>query len=211
MIKAVIFDMDGVLVDSEPVYFERQLRFMKALGVTPATTNIQDYVGKPSDVVWADAIPDLGDRQRVRQAFEASVVTEPIDFRPIVNPGIPELLAFLKANHYRTALASAGPLAGVQRMLAETDLKPYFDSVISGETITRNKPDPQIYLESLAAIDVAPEEGLAVEDSLTGITAAKRAGMRAWAIKPRAYQLDQRLADFVAVDANEIRMHLMVK
>lgn len=208
MIDAVVFDMDGVLVNSEPVYFERQIHFMNELGVTPATTNIQDYVGKPSSKVWAQAIPDEHERELVRRAYEEYTDHTPLDFKEIVNPGIPELLRYLKDNNFKTAIASAGPIAGIMEMLTQTDLKPYFDSVISGETITRNKPDPQVYLESLKALSAAATNSLAVEDSLTGITAAHRAGMQAWAIKPEEYTLDQSQADFIASGAQEIQQRL---
>ncbi|WP_127850090.1 HAD family hydrolase [Lacticaseibacillus hulanensis] len=204
MIDAVVFDMDGVLVNSEPVYFNRQIRFIKEFGVTPMTTNIQDYVGRPSEVVWARAIPDEAAREQVRTAYAKYDEHTPIDFSTIVNPGIPELLQYLKTHDFKTAIASAGPLDNINLMLGQTGLKPYFDVVVSGETITQNKPDPQVYLESLAGLAARPEQSVAIEDSFTGITAAHRAGMQAWAMRPTAYELDQSSADYIADGAEQI-------
>lgn len=197
MLDTVIFDMDGVLVDSEPVYFARQLRFMVECGVTPKTTNIQDYVGRPSDVVWARAIPDVADRQKVLQAYLDFEAHTPIDFGAIVTPGIPEFLEYLKVHNYKTAIASAGAAANIELMLQQTGLASYFDSVISGETIAHNKPHPDVYLQSLAALSAQPQNAVAIEDSFTGITAAHRAGMQAWAVQPTQYTLDQQEAEFV--------------
>lgn len=208
MIDAVVFDMDGVLVDSEPVYFRRQIRFMQENDVIPATTNIQDYVGKSSDVVWATAIPDERDRRRVQEAYEIYASSHPMNYPEIITPGVTELMHFLKDSGYKTALASAGPIDGIEIMLETTHLKPYFDSVISGETIEHNKPDPQIYLQSLAKLGVAADHSVAMEDSFTGITAAHRAGMQAWALRPTAYTLDQSHADLIVDSMAEVQRRL---
>lgn len=208
MISAVIFDMDGVLVDSEPVYYRRQVEYMRSVGVTPATTNIQDYAGYPSEQVWAHVIPNAKLRAKVRSGFEQDSEARPIDYGAILIPGVRELLAHLQEHGYKTALASAGPIAGIKRMFAQTGLEPYFDSVISGETISRNKPDPQVYLESLAKLHVSADAALAIEDSPTGIAAAKNAQMRVWALQPHEYTLDQRPADYVASDMHALLRHL---
>mgnify|MGYP000896153995 CR=1 FL=1 len=208
MIHAVIFDMDGVLVDSEPVYYQRQIEYMRSVGVTPATTNIQDYAGYPGDQVWAHVIPDPGLRKQVRSGFEQGIATQPIDYGTIVIPGVQELLQHLHKHGYQTALASAGPLPSIKTMFAQTGLGRYFDSVISGETVSRNKPDPQVYLESLAKLNVPATAALAIEDSKTGIAAAKNAGMQVWALQPRAYTLDQSTADYVAADMQAILLRL---
>lgn len=209
MIDTVVFDMDGVLVDTEPVYFERQMQLVDEAGVRPASRTLQDYIGHSSNHTWALAVPDdLKKRGHLRHRFEKEMQTRPLDYRPILIPGVRDLLTYLHYDGYQVALASAGNLEGIEEMLRQTELQRFFDSVISGETIERNKPDPQIYTQSLAALGSAPQNSLAVEDSPTGITAAHGAGMQAWALAPTQYHLDQSSADYVAASMQVIQERL---
>jgi HAD superfamily hydrolase (TIGR01509 family) len=209
MIDTVVFDMDGVLVDTEPVYFERQMRIVDEAGIHPASRMLQDYIGHSADDTWSLAVPNDPDRRRVlRQHFEETAQTQLLNYREILIPGVRELLTYLHDDGYRVALASAGNLAGIEEMLRQNELRLFFDNVISGETIARNKPDPQIYTRSLAALGSAPQNSLAVEDSPTGIMAAHGAGMQAWALAPTQYHLDQSSADFVAQNMDAIQERL---
>lgn len=208
MIDTVVFDMDGVLVDSEPVYFERQMRVTERAGIQPASRILQDYIGHSADVTWSLAVPDVSKRATIRRRFEEEDQTKPLDYRAILIPGVRELLMYLHDGGYRVALASAGNLAGIEEMLRQTELQLYFDHVISGETIARNKPDPQIYQQSLTALGSVPEHSIAVEDSPTGIAAAHGAGMQAWALEPTQYHLDQHSADYIATSMAAIQARL---
>lgn len=209
MIDTVVFDMDGVLVDTEPVYFARQMRLVDDAGVRPASRTLQDYIGHSSDDTWSYAVPDdLQLRARLRQQFESDALTKPLNYKEVLIPGVRELLTYLHDAGYRVALASAGNLEGIEEMLRQNELRMFFDSVISGETIERNKPDPQIYTQSLAALGSHPQNSLAVEDSPTGIMAAHGAGMQAWALEPTQYHVDQSSADYVAANMNVIQERL---
>lgn len=205
MINTVVFDMDGVLINSEAEYYRRQMEQAARLGVEPTTRTLQDYIGKSDTVTWAQAIPNPDLVPDAVAAYERGLETEPFDYPRLMNAGALELVRALKAAGYKVGLASAAPLPGVELMLETTGLKPYFDSVISGMTLTANKPDPQIYLQSLERLGAKAETSVAIEDSPTGILAAHRAGMQAWAVAPQGYTLDQQTADRIAPDLATIQ------
>lgn len=201
MFNNVVFDMDGVLINSEPEYLRRQLTAAREMGAVPSSTVLQDYVGQPSDVTWQIAVP--GDEQLRRRAiarFEAELISEPIDYAGIMTPGVANLIKYLHGAGYGIGLASAASLAGVTTMLQATGLQAYFTSVISGETLSANKPDPQVYQQNLAKLHADPALSLAIEDSPTGIAAGQAAGMTVWALAPHGYTVDQSKADRVAPD-----------
>ncbi|WDF82698.1 HAD family phosphatase [Lacticaseibacillus pabuli] len=206
MFNNVIFDMDGVLINSEPEYLRRQLAAAREVGATPLSTNLQDYVGRASAVTWQTAVPENEAlRQQAIDRFTAELLSDPIDYARIITPGVADLIKYLHAAGYGLGLASAASWDGVTTMLQETGLQPYFTSVVSGETLSANKPDPQVYLQNLAKLQADPARSLAIEDSPTGITAAHAAGMTAWALAPNDYTIDQTQADRVATSMLQIQ------
>lgn len=209
MIHTVIFDMDGVLINSEAEYFRRQMHQAARLGLEPTTRVLQDYIGKSDTVTWAQAIPNPDLVPEAIADYERGLEAEPFDYPRLLNPGALALVKALKAHNYQVGLASAAPLPGVQLMLETTGLAPYFDRVISGTTLKANKPDPEIYLQSLKQLGARASESIAIEDSPTGILAAHRAGMQAWAVAPQGYTLDQHTADRIAPDLATIQTWLM--
>jgi len=97
-------------------------------------------------------------------------------------PGVRELLTRLAGHGVRLAVASSADRHWVERMLDHHGLAPLFDAVVGGDDVARRKPAPDVYLEALARLDTAPEHALAVEDSLTGVEAARAAGLRVVAV-----------------------------
>ena len=94
-------------------------------------------------------------------------------------------------------------------MLSQCQLSKYFDVVISGENVKRNKPFPDIYLKSSEQLAVLPAECLVIEDSFNGILAAKRAKMDVWALKPKKYTIDQNSANCIFQNFIEMKAHLI--
>ncbi|GBG94196.1 beta-phosphoglucomutase [Ligilactobacillus salitolerans] len=195
--KAFVFDMDGVLVDSERYFFQLKRQFLHEIGERPAVDNVTEVVGLSADSGWAKFVPQDDKRSKLRPLYEEYKKEHLIDYTKYLNADVPEFLADLKADGQVIALASAGYLSNIKQMLRQCELDHYFSSVMSGEHLKANKPAPDIYLQSAQKLGFSPAECVAVEDSPVGIQAAKSAGLETWAVKYPYYQLDQHQADRV--------------
>lgn len=199
MIQAVIFDMDGVLIDSEGVYLNYQLAFARAKN--PAVTMEQLYpmVGATKKDSWEvveRAVNNGQTWEELRSEFRKKDIYEEIDYRELYRKEATEVLNTLKNEGYKLALASSTHLELVERVLNENGIRNLFETVVSGNQFKKSKPDPEIYLYTASCLGVKPEECLAMEDSTIGITAAHRAGMKIAAMIDERYGFDQSLADY---------------
>ena len=122
----------------------------------------------------------------------------PVPYGELLNPQVPGLFRTLKEKGLKIGIASSSYLGAVKEVVRLAGAETLVDFCISGEQCKAHKPDPEIYLRAMAALGLTAETALAVEDSPTGITAAKRAGIRVYALKPRPeLKLDQSAADAV--------------
>ncbi|WP_164512020.1 HAD family hydrolase [Lacticaseibacillus daqingensis] len=206
--QAVIFDMDGVLIDSESWYFRVKQETFAETDATPQHFTLAETAGLPEDAGWALLFDDPEERAAQKKAYMTKIFSQPIDFKAILKPGVRETLVWLQAHHYRVALASAGPMPYLEMFLKSADVTDLFNEVISGEDITRNKPDPMIYLTALDRLQLPAASCVAIEDSPTGIAAATGAGIETWAVKPTGYMLDQQGADRVITGVADLQQLL---
>lgn len=200
MIRAVIFDMDGVIIDSEGVYLEYQLEFARKKNPNVVMEQLFPMVGATKQESWEvlEAAVNNGQSwEELRAEFRTRDIYSEIDYRKLFRPEILETLDGLKAEGYQLALASSTHLELVERVLKENQIRKYFEAVVSGEQFKRSKPDPEIYLYTAEKLGVPPGKCLAVEDSTIGITAAHRAGMKIAAVRDERYHFDQSLADYI--------------
>ncbi|GEL89842.1 HAD family hydrolase [Pediococcus parvulus] len=205
MKQGVIFDMDGVLVNTETAYLDRRLNFFREKGIQPGSENLSDYLGASNQHIWEVLVPnDLDQRRLLEKEYLQYRVKHPIDYTKVLNKGVRGLLCYLQQMDFAIALASAGELNEINRMLKECELGYYFDVVLSGETISRNKPDPMIYKMALKKLGLPASDCIVVEDSVTGIKAAKSADLETWALKPKSYRIDQSYADQVVNSLEEL-------
>ena len=206
MIEAVIFDMDGVLVDSEPLHQESTRRVLAECGVV-------DRVDDPTFVGLTDV--EIFTIFRARHRFEPDPVTLSRRFiamasalmredaRPL--PGVPDVLHALRAAGYRLALASSSTPEVIAATLEALDIRALFEHVVSAADIGRGKPAPDVFLEAARRLGVAPSACLVVEDSRNGILAARAAGMRRVAIPcPTTRAHDFTEADLVLASLPEL-------
>ncbi len=205
--KAFIFDMDGVLVDSERYYFRLKMDFMAAQGVKPAVSSVTDIAGFSTDNGWKKLVPAIKQRQVLQPMFEKYRSRHLIDYPKYLNDDVPEFLSDLHEDGKMIALASAGYISGIRDMIKECNFTQYFTSVISGAEIEHNKPAPDIYLKSIQKLGLEPSECVAIEDSPVGIQAAKSAGLETWAVKYPYYNLNQHQADRVFAGFGRMRAY----
>ncbi len=207
MIKAVIFDMDGVIIDSEGVYLEYQLEFAKKKNPDVKLEDLYPMVGATKQECWevVERVVSNGQTwEELRKEFRQRDIYGEIDYRSIYRLEVTDTLKQLKEAGFRLALASSTHLELVERVLKENGIRDYFEAVVSGEQFKKSKPDPEIYLYTAGQLKLKPEECLAVEDSTIGITAAHRAGLKIAAVIDTRYGFDQSLADYKLNQVKEV-------
>ncbi|EBM6581148.1 hexitol phosphatase HxpB [Salmonella enterica subsp. enterica] len=201
-ILAAIFDMDGLLIDSEPLWDRAELDVMASLGVDITRRHeLPDTLGLRIDMVvdlWFAQQPWSGpDRQEVTNRVIARAITLIEETRPLL-PGVREAVALCKAQGLLVGLlvglASASPLHMLEKVLTMFELRDSFDALASAEKLPYSKPHPQVYLDCAAKLGVDPLTCVALEDSVNGLIAAKAARMRAIVVPAEENQHDPRFA-----------------
>ncbi|WP_432405604.1 HAD family hydrolase [Wukongibacter sp. M2B1] len=209
MKQGVIFDMDGVLVETEHFYFKRRMQFFDELKIEPPTRRIQDFVGLTNDMIWNMLVPKNKERRRaLKEEYVNFSKKHEVCFSDLLNPSVRELFNKLKDKKVKIAIASSSEKKYILEMLEQCKLGEYADFVISGEECKQSKPDPEIYIKAVKALDLSEAEVLAVEDSTLGIRAAKSAGITVCALVQKNYDIDQSEADYEINDLMEILTQL---
>lgn len=180
MIKTVIFDMDGVLFDTEKIYDEAWKIVLKEKSVEDIDYVISGCRGLTSKDSEKFIDDNFKGRFSGKECLDNLIhkFNEIIKERGVpIKKGVGELLSYLKEENYEIGLASSTHKPMVMSHLKEAGIQDYFDEIITGEMVRNGKPDPEIYLTACSKFNRKPEECIAVEDSVNGVTAAIRAGM----------------------------------
>lgn len=179
MIKAALFDMDGTLVDNTPAHLRAFEIFCARYGVMDWQQKLANAYGMGNDDIMRLILPEAVIREKGLQALseEKEAIYREL-YAPEIHPvkGLIGLLERLRAAGIRCAVGSSGCKANVDFVLEKCGLEPYFEARISGDRVTRCKPDPEIYLTAAAALGVRPAECVVFEDAKAGIESARRAG-----------------------------------
>ena len=208
MIKAVIFDMDGVLIDSEIVYLKGDLDFARTKNPAVRLEDLFGMVGSSREDAWsymARAVNNGQTWQELRDEYRSSKdIFKEMDYRSIFRREVPGILRELKSMGLRLAVASSTQLDLVERVLRENQIDSFFELVVSGAQFKRSKPDPEIYHYTASHLGLSESQCLVIEDSTFGVTAASRAGMKIAALIDDRFNFDQSLADYRMKELGEI-------
>ncbi|WP_336292856.1 hexitol phosphatase HxpB [Cronobacter dublinensis] len=197
-ILAAIFDMDGLLIDSEPLWDQAELEVMATLGVdTSRRHELPDTLGLRIDLVvelWFAQQPWNGTSvAEVTQRIITRAMTLVEEKRPLL-PGVADAIALCKAQGLKVGLASASPLHMLERVLTLFGLRESFDALASAEHLPYSKPHPQVYLDAAAKLGVDPLCCVTLEDSVNGMVATKAARMRSIVVPAEENRSDARWA-----------------
>jgi beta-phosphoglucomutase family hydrolase len=208
MIKAAIFDMDGVIIDSEPIHFEADKMTMKDFGLEITDDVLNKYVGVSSIVMWTELRPKYKLSFSVEELIEKTLNYKKYLFgnkKLELIPGIFELMNELKNDNIKIGLASSSPRAFIEMILNNLEVTKFFDIIVSGEEVLKSKPSPDIFLRAAELLSIEPSECLVIEDSEHGVKAAKLSGMKCIGFKnPNSGKQDLTLSDTVVCSINEI-------
>lgn len=213
-VSGVVFDLDGVIIDSEHLWEETWRDFAESRGVEWALSDTLAVQGM-SAPEWAGYLaehvgaPDEADF--VRDRVIDDIIGRIGDGEAELLPGAPELVRSV-SDRVPIALASSSARKTIDAVLAYHDLAHLFTATVSSEEVARGKPSPDVYLEAAARLDLAPADGLAVEDSSNGIRAAHASGLRVVGIPNATYPPKPdaaALAYYVAADHADAREFIL--
>lgn len=181
--KAVIFDLDGVIVDSGEVHFKSWHDTLIKRGASFTREDFRRIFGKRNDAIIREFLGDITEGEAQKVAEEKEVLFRTIargNIRAI--PGARELIKSLKEKGFKVGLGSSTVPENVELILRTLDIDRYFDAVATGSDVAESKPSPQLFLLVARRLGVPAEHCIVIEDAPVGIAAAKSGGMKAVAV-----------------------------
>ena len=197
--KACIFDMDGLMFDTERVFIGAWDYAGEKMGLGKAGFMLERTLGMNTpacEQAWRDEFGedvDVAAMWRYSREYMNDYYSK---YAVSVKPGLYELLTYLKYKGYKLAVASSTKREKVEKHLRDTNVRHYFDVVIGGDMVEKSKPEPEIYLKAAAALGVASAECYALEDSRNGLLSAHAAGCRTIHV-PDLWQPDDVVKQFI--------------
>ncbi|MCI8787760.1 MAG: HAD family phosphatase [Lachnospiraceae bacterium] len=214
--KAVVFDMDGVLFDTEIVCMKAWMAVAERRGLSGMEEIFNQVIGLNANdsrlivlKAYGEDFDYPGFRQEAAEFFQKDIRENGLP----VKPGVPEILEWLKGSGYKVGLASSTRSESVLSHLKQAEMEDYFSVVVTGDMIEHSKPRPDIYLLACSRLGVEPEQAYAIEDSPNGVRSAHAAGM--WTIMvPDMIAPDEemrRLSRVILKDMTEVMAYLLQK
>lgn len=206
MINTILFDMDGVLVDTEPLAISRSMRALEHYGFEYDLEILKSCIGTSFQRTLEILEEMIG--QPLPTGYESKELEfDPphlFDYKTIMSKNLKPLLHYLKEQHFKLALCSSSPIDSIQLVLQSLNLESTFDVVLSGEQFTHNKPHPEVYLNAMKQLNSKAENCLIIEDSSIGLQAGQSAGAKTVAYTNSFYTFNTDKADYVIDDLIDV-------
>lgn len=206
---AVIFDMDGVIVDSEPIYRRLNEDIFKVLKIQADENTKLSFMGGTTKRKWTILKEKFSLLQSLEELIDLqnSIFSQQEwDFKKILFAEAIPLLKSLKEQGIPTVLATSSDKKRIQAVLDQCELRAYFNEIVCGVDFERGKPDPEIFLHAADKAGVSAKNCIVIEDSYNGVTAAKRADMYCIGVRHKLINMDLSQADRVVDSLSEIRV-----
>ena len=211
--QAVIFDMDGVIINSEPIYFQIQEQIFSQLGFTVSDSEYEEFIGAGMHLMWQILKKNKNLNQSVEELVNINnqIVYDSFknmeDLSPM--PFFPEFIEECYHRKLKIALASSTAKRTIIAILNNLDIRHYFDAIVSGEEVTSGKPAPDVFIAAAERIKVNHVNCLVIEDSTNGVKAAVNAEMYCIGLRNEGYK-DQDLsaANIILNDFRQIQQHV---
>jgi HAD superfamily hydrolase (TIGR01509 family) len=209
----IIFDMDGVLFDSEPLHVKFEDKFLLEMGVSLTVAQKRKFIGLAGDKMWTllkelknlnPSVDELvkSDIERRIEFFSENVTTK--------MPGAEALLIRLSNEGFRMALASSSQTPLIDLQLSRAGFERFFEQKVSGYMVKNGKPDPDIFLFSANLMKTSPKNCIVIEDSCNGVLAAKAAGMKCIGFSSNHFiEQDLSGADIMVNDLKSVSMEMI--
>jgi mannitol-1-/sugar-/sorbitol-6-/2-deoxyglucose-6-phosphatase len=194
-LRAVIFDMDGLLVDSEPLWAEAADEVFKLYGVSLTHEQYVTTTGLRTRefVQWWFRHFKIGDEELGRAEKRIiTLVLDKVKYKARVMPGVDHIFDFFSRKQFKIGLASSSPLELIELVVEMSGISNLLNAVASAETLPYGKPHPQVYLNCADSMGVDPAECICFEDSFNGMIAAKAAKMKCVIVPHHAQLKDER-------------------
>lgn len=201
--KAVIFDLDGTLLDNNAFHLKSWLQYLKNIGRTISeeeyNANINGRTNK--DVIRYIYGREMQDEEILQHTLDKEALYREL-YKPFIQPlaGLIDFLEILKNKAIPMAIATSGIQPNIDFMFEEVLIRQYFTEVVNSSHITKGKPDPEIYLKTASLLNVSPKNCLVFEDAVVGIKSAKAAGMKVIAVATTQPKEELSLADMIIDD-----------
>lgn len=212
-IKAILFDLDGTLLDNNEYHFKSWKRYLEQ---SRKEISDEDYKENISGRTNKDAVEHIyGKQMSEDEAAEYYLEKEKIYremFAPVIAPikGLPEFLEDVKQHNILMAIATSGIQVNIDFMFQHVPIKQYFETIVKGEDIENGKPEPDIFLKTAERLGVSPNQCVVFEDSTAGVQAGKAAGMKVVALttthtKEELHEADLVITDYTEVDFEKLK------
>lgn len=207
-IKAIIFDMDGVIVDSEYTFLESKTQILNEDGINIDISYQYQFMGTSFNEMWSIMKEELNLPHPVSSYIERmnqirKKMIERDGYQEI--PGVLKTIKKLFDQGYLLGLASSSPTSTILEVLDIFNIRKFFSAIVSGEECRNSKPNPEIFLKTAKLLDVPPDNCLVIEDSINGTIAAKEAGMLCFVFQnPEYYVPKNNKGDFFFQDFQKL-------
>lgn len=202
---AVIFDMDGVIVDSAACHYLSWCQMLKRREREYSYGEFTTNFGRRTDMQVRRIFGNMTDEEVAAFAWEKdSLFRENVAKHISAFPGVIELIRSLKSNGSKIALGSSAVIENIRLIVDKLGVKNGFDSIVSGDEVTEGKPSPQIFLLAAKKLGVDPAKCVVIEDAVVGVAAAKKGGMHTVAVTNTHPRDELKDADLIVDSLNEL-------
>ncbi len=206
---AIIFDMDGVIVDNHKFHLKSWLQFFEKHNISMTE---EEYKKKVNGRTMEEILTNIMGKDLSKKELQALGEEKEVVYRDMYRPhikavdGLPEFLEELKVRNVPRAVATSAPPANVDFTLDSTKLRSFFPTIVDDTMVSKGKPEPEVYLTAAKKLGVAPERCIVFEDAILGIQAGKNAGMKVIGVATThtRQELEAENTDYVIDDFSEI-------